>query len=97
MGRASTCACRAEPAGVTTCSSKLFCLLQGYGCDRRYHELGNSIAARDAENFLTVVYKQHLDLAAVIRVDRSGRVQHRNAVAMGEPRTRAHLRLKPCR
>ena len=87
----------AEPAGVTPCNSKLFRLLKRYGHDSRYHELSNSVAARDAECFLTVVYKQHLNLAAVIGVDGAGRIQHRNAMAMGKPRSRAHLRFKPCR
>jgi hypothetical protein len=41
-----------------------------------------------------VVYKQHLNLAAEVRIDGAGRIEHRHAVAAGKPRTQAHLRLK---
>src|SRR5690349_22603765 len=67
--------CRAEAAGPTRglVQSRLFRPLQpGH---RRHHHLRNAIAALDGEDLLAVVYQDHADLAAIIGVDRAGRVQ----------------------
>ena len=38
--------------------------------------------------------EQHLDLAAIVAVDRARRIEHGDAVLRGEPRARTHLRLE---
>ena len=59
-------------------------------------QLGDPHAARDRERFAAEIDKQHLYLAAVVGIDRAGRVEHGDAVARGKPGARPHLRFVPC-
>src|SRR5665811_1945551 len=53
------------------------------------HELGDPVAPDDAECLVAIRVEQvDEDLAAVPRVDRAGRVDHRNAVSGCQPRAR---------
>jgi hypothetical protein len=44
-----------------------------------------------------VVYEDYMDLAAIIGVDGSGRIEHGDAMTDGQPRARAHLTFRTCR
>jgi hypothetical protein len=44
-----------------------------------------------------VVYEDYMDLAAIIGVDGSGRIEHGDAMTDGEPGARAHLTFRTCR
>ena len=57
----------------------------------RHHELCHALAVFYDEGRLSVIDEQDFQLSAVVRVDRSGGIEHRNAVAQGQTRTRTHL------
>src|ERR1700737_4061392 len=57
------------------------------------HQLRDTLAAPDRERHLAVVDQEHADLAAIIRVNRAGRIQHSDAVLRCEARARTDLRL----
>src|SRR5258706_14546811 len=60
----------------------------------RYDEhLGDAHPALDDEFFAPEVDQRHLDLAAVVGVDGSGRVDHGDAVPAGQAAAGADLRL----
>src|SRR5262249_48834089 len=58
-------------------------------CD---HQLGYARAARDCHRCVTEIGEQDLDFAAVVGIDRAGRVENSKAVTRGEPRPGPHLR-----
>ena len=60
------------------------------GCD---DYLGDPHAALQAESFFPSIEENDLDLAAIIAVDRSRRIEHGHAMFRGQSRTRANLRL----
>lgn len=64
---------------------------------RRNHHLGNPHAAGDDEILLTEIDQQHLHFAAIVAVDRAGRVEAGDTVLEGKSRARADLRLEACR
>src|SRR5436190_1078888 len=49
-------------------------------------QLGNPLAALDADSPGAVVDQQHLQLAAVARVDETRRVEHRHSLVHGQAR-----------
>src|SRR3546814_6685748 len=55
--------------------------------------LRDAHAALDGERFGAEIAEDDADLAAVIRIDGPGAVQHRDAVAQRQPGARPHLRL----
>src|SRR6185436_643101 len=57
------------------------------------HELRDPIAALDAVGTAAQVHEQHLDLAPVVGVDRTGSVRNADRVLRGEPASGAHLAL----
>ena len=59
--------------------------------DRRDYELRDAITRRDHVVFAAEVDEQHLELAAVVLVDRAGCVRHGDAVPQRQARTRAYL------
>src|ERR1700687_5030570 len=59
---------------------------------RNYH-LRDALAAPDRKRRVAVVDQEHADLAAIIGVNRAGRVQHGDAVLRCQPRARPELRL----
>src|SRR5580700_713416 len=83
---------RAETA-LTALARRQFFGLDEFGarmlCD---DELCDLHAARDAKARVAQIDQDHLDLASVIAVDRTWRVEHGNAVIEREARSRAHLR-----
>ena len=52
----------------------------------------DAFAVFDAEGFVGQVHQDHLDFAAIVGVDRAGRVEYRYAAFRGETAARAHLR-----
>ena len=60
---------------------------------RRHHHLRDAVAAADLERRVAVIDEDHLDLAAIVGIDRARRIEHRHAVLGREPRTRPDLRL----
>ncbi len=61
----------------------------------RYHHLCDAHAILDVEGLVAMgVVKQHLDLAAVVRVDGAGRVEHGDAMLERQAGARPDLRLK---
>ena len=84
---------RAEAAGATLAGGQRSHLArEGLG-DRRDDELRDPVAAPDRERRLPVIDQDHLDLAAIVAVDGTGRVQDRDAMPGGEPGAGPHLRL----
>src|SRR5262245_28367254 len=62
--------------------------------DARDDELRDAIAGPDRVRPVAEIDECDLDLAAVVRIDRAGRVQHGHAGADGEPAPRPHLCLE---
>ena len=62
--------------------------------DARHDELRDPIARPDRARLVAQVDEHELDLAAVVRVDRSRRIEQRDAVAQRESAARPHLRLE---
>jgi len=60
-------------------------------------QLGDTLERRDLDRDRAVVDQQNPEFAAIVRVDGAGRVEHRQAVAQGEPGARAHLSLEAVR
>ena len=54
--------------------------------------LCNSHAAADPKRLGAQIDKDYADFAAIVGIDRAGRIQHRDAVLRGEPGARPHLR-----
>src|SRR5207245_587341 len=65
--------------------------------DRRDHELRDAVAVADAHWLASEVDEEDAHLAAVVGVDRAGRVEHREAVAGGEAAPRPDLPFEPGR
>src|SRR3974377_1452972 len=61
----------------------------------RHHELGDAIAAADGEWFRPEIDEQHLDLAAIVRVNGAGAIQERGAGFQRQAGARAKLRFEP--
>src|SRR3569623_2910452 len=61
--------------------------------DPRNHHLRNAHAPLDRHRRLAEIDQQNLDLAAIIGVDRAGRVEHGETVLDRQARARAHLSL----
>src|SRR5437773_2391732 len=76
---------------------QLLHLAPGDAGDRADHQLRDAVAAADRDRLASEVDEQHPDLAAVVGVDRAGRVQHREAVARGEAATCPDLPFEPGR
>jgi len=84
---------RPEPAGAApalVCKRSLGQFCARYG--RKYH-LGNSHSALDYEFLCSQIDEQYHDLAAIIAVDRAGRIQAGDAMLEGEARSGTYLRL----
>src|SRR6476619_5825896 len=60
----------------------------------RHNQLCNSHAAGDAERLLAQIDQNHADLAAIVCIDRAGRIGDSDAVLGGESRARADLGLE---
>ena len=60
---------------------------------RRRHQLGDALAADDLERLGAEIGEDHLHLAAIVAVDRAGRVEAGDAVLEGEARARPDLDL----
>src|SRR5579885_1693667 len=56
-------------------------------------QLRHALAAHERHRRRAEVDQDHLDLAAVVGIDRAGAVEHGEAVLQGEPRARPDLRL----
>ena len=56
-----------------------------------YHHLGNALAVFDHEILLREVDEQHAHLSAIVGIDGSRRVQHRDAMLQSQSAARAHL------
>jgi hypothetical protein len=65
--------------------------------DRRDHELGDAITRLDSYRMLAQVDQYHLDLAAIISVDCTRRVNETQSLLQGATAARAHLSFKPWR
>ena len=65
--------------------------------DRRDHQLCDPVAGRDRVRGIAEVDEQHLDLAAIVFVDRAGRIRDGDAVLEREARARPHLAFVPRR
>lgn len=61
---------------------------------RRDYHLGNPHSATNDEVLLAEIDQQHLHLAAIVAVDRAGRIEAGNAVLEGEAGAWADLRLE---
>src|SRR6266850_8204168 len=58
-------------------------------CD---HHLRDPLATPDRKRHVAMVDQEDVDLAAIIRIHRARRIQHRDAMLGGKPGTRPHLR-----
>ena len=85
-----------KPPSARPLSSSV-ALDEGDAGDGRDDELCNAHAPRDRERLAPEIDQEHLHLAAVVGVDRAGRVEHGDAVAGGEAGARPHLRLEAIR
>lgn len=65
------------------CHVKHFDFLPLWADDRSNHELGDPVSARDFEVGLPRVHEDHLNLSAVVSVDRAGCVGDEYAMAEG--------------
>jgi hypothetical protein len=72
-------------------------LLEIWMVDTNKHHLGNPVTVRNAERLFPEIVEEHLDLTAVIVVDRAGSVEHSDQVARCQAATRTHLRLEALR
>ena len=63
--------------------------------DRRDHDLRDPVAAAQRDRLAARVHHDHGELAAVVRVDRPGRVGQHEPVPQREAAARPHLRLEP--
>jgi hypothetical protein len=85
---------------VTEAAAAAGCLVQGLQLgpvgqgDRGQHQLRDAIAAPNRERLASRVHQDHLDLAAVVRVDGAGRVGEHDPVTQRQPAARADLRLE---
>src|SRR3990167_5719903 len=61
---------------------------------RRNDHLRDARAPLDGEGVLSEIGEDALPLAAIVAIDRAGRIQNGNAVLRREPGARAHLRLE---
>ena len=61
---------------------------------RRDHHLRDPLAAADHKRRIAVIDQDHADLAAIVRIDRAGRIEHGDAMSGREARARPHLGLK---
>src|SRR5215217_615810 len=66
---------------------------QQHGADRSDDHLRDALAPPYREGQLAVIDQQDLELAAVIRVDRAGCVEHRDAMLCRQPGARPDLSL----
>jgi hypothetical protein len=84
----------AETAGTPACSIKIIDYLElclyHFGKDH----LGDSHAARHGKSFLRMIDHDHLDLAAIVGVDRAGGIEEGDAVFDREAAPRTDLGLE---
>src|ERR1700747_2524814 len=64
---------------------------------RSDHHLRNALAAADGKGGAAVIDQEHRDLAAIIGIDGSRRVQNGDAMFGRKARARSYLRLEPLR
>src|SRR3954465_11941680 len=69
-------------------------LNQCHGAHRRHDHLCDPVAPPDLERLLAVVDEDHLDLAAIVRIDCARRIEHGDAVFDRKPRSGTDLGLK---
>ena len=69
------------------------CCLQG----GREDELGNACPPLDRERLLAEIGEDDLDFAAIVGVDRAGRIEHRNPMPQGKSRAWPDLPFDPGR
>ena len=72
-----------KAAGAPLCHIKHFDFLPFWTDDGSNDELGDPVSARDFEVGLPRVHEDHLDLSAVVSVDRAGCVGDEYAMAEG--------------
>ena len=72
-----------KAAGAPLCHIKHFDFLPFWTDDGSNDELGDPVSARDFEVGLPRVHEDHLDLSAVVSVDRAGGVRNEYAMAEG--------------
>ena len=95
--RAVLAAGTAEAAVAACGRGEVLDFFPGDGDDGGDHELGDAVAATDADGGAAEVDEQYLHLAPVVGVDRPGRVEERQAVAVRETAARPDLTLVPGR
>src|SRR5215471_16438593 len=83
-----------EPAGASGRLVELGNLPPDRPCVPRHDKLCNSHAAGDAKRLGAQINKDYAHFAAIIGVDRPGRVGHGDAVPGGQPGTGANLGLE---
>src|SRR5687768_9790308 len=84
----------AEPALSARARAELFgaCDLDDLDLEHwRHDQLSDPIARLDEVGFFAEVDQQHLDLAAIVLIDRARRIEHGHAVLEREPRARPDL------
>src|SRR5690606_6949657 len=86
-------ACRAKATCATRGCIKCFHFVKLCLCDRRNDHLGNPRSTLDDETFLPEIDEDHFHFAAIVAIDRTRRIENRDAVLRSKARARAHLRL----
>src|SRR5579864_420462 len=87
----SSVAGRSETAAGACGAVELLAQFELCPLDPRDDELRDAIATPHGERFVAVVDQQHADRAAVVRIDRAGRIQTGDAVSHRKPTARADL------
>ena len=63
----------------------------------RTYQLRNALTAPDRDRLASAILQDHLQLAAIVRVDGAWRVRQRDTVLQGQSRPRPHLHLESFR
>ena len=61
-----------------------------------YYHLGYPLSILNHKSFRRKVHEDNANLTAIVGVDGTRRVEHRNSFLDGQPATGTDLRLKPC-
>src|SRR5690606_3481446 len=70
---------RAMPTRATLGCIQYLPYLELNPADRRHHHLGDAFAAAQRKRLVAMIDQHDLNLAPIVRVDRAGRVEHRDA------------------
>jgi hypothetical protein len=84
----------AEAPAATSANLESIYFNQLRARDRRYYELRDALAWHNHKRLVAQIDHDHLDLAAIVRIDRSRRIYQRQPVLQSAAAPRPHLTLE---